>query len=293
MTVFVILHYRAIAATRTCVERIRALEGVSHIVIVDNASPDGTGRLLAEEYAGEAQVTVLLNNENAGFARGNNLGIEWAVRNLSADFVVALNNDVEIWQKDFAVRIEEIYKEHPFDVLGPDIVSVFSGIHQNPKSFHGCTLESVRRKRANVKRSSNPILLLLSSGEKNSPAIWKRAQRRQRAKQKIDSSVPAEGIVLHGSCVIFSGRYLKGHTEPFYPKTYMYYEMEILEWRCRQEGSVVRYDPSISVLHYQYVASKQEYKSIVKRSKFVIDCLMDSLAAAEELILAEGGGETK
>lgn len=293
MTVFVILHYRAIAATRTCVERIRALEGVSHIVIVDNASPDGTGRLLAEEYAGEAQVTVLLNEENAGFARGNNLGIEWAVRNLSADFVVALNNDVEIWQKDFAVRIEEIYKEHPFDVLGPDIVSVFSGIHQNPKSLHGCTLESVRRKRANVKRSSNPILLLLSSGEKNSPAIWKRAQRRQRAKQKIDSSVPAEGIVLHGSCVIFSGRYLKGHTEPFYPKTYMYYEMEILEWRCRQEGSVVRYDPSIFVLHYQYVASKQEYKSIVKRSKFVIDCLMDSLAAAEELILAEGGGETK
>lgn len=293
MTVFVILHYRAIAATRTCVERIRALEGVSHIVIVDNASPDGTGRLLAEEYAGEAQVTVLLNNENAGFARGNNLGIEWAVRNLSADFVVALNNDVEIWQKDFAVRIEEIYKEHPFDVLGPDIVSVFSGIHQNPKSLYGCTLESVRRKRANVKRSSNPILLLLSSGEKNSPAIWKRAQRRQRAKQKIDSSVPAEGIVLHGSCVIFSGRYLKGHTEPFYPKTYMYYEMEILEWRCRQEGSVVRYDPSISVLHYQYMASKQEYKSIVKRSKFVIDCLMDSLAAAEELILAEGGGETK
>lgn len=293
MTVFVILHYRAIAATRTCVERIRALEGGGHIVIVDNASPDGTGRLLAEEYAGEAQVTVLLNEENAGFAKGNNLGIEWAVRNLSADFVVALNNDVEIWQKDFAVRIEEIYKEHPFDVLGPDIVSVFSGIHQNPKSLHGCTLESVRRKRANVKRSGNPILLLLSSGEKNSPAIWKRVQRRQRAKQKIDSSVPAEGIVLHGSCVIFSGRYLKGHTEPFYPKTYMYYEMEILEWRCRQEGSVVRYDPSISVLHYQYVASKQEYKSIVKRSKFVIDCLTDSLAAAEELILAEGGGETK
>jgi hypothetical protein len=39
------------------------------------------------------------------------------------------------------------------------------------------------------------------------------------------------------------------------------------------------------VLHYQYVSSKQEYRSIVKRSKFVIDCLLDSLTAAEELIL--------
>ena len=48
MTAFVILHYRAIEMTRTCVERIQALEGNNHIVIVDNASPNGTGRLLEE-----------------------------------------------------------------------------------------------------------------------------------------------------------------------------------------------------------------------------------------------------
>lgn len=291
MTAFVILHYRAAEMTRTCVERIRALSGSNYIVIVDNASPNGTGELLAEEYAGEDNITVLLNQENAGFARGNNLGIRWVCENLKADFVVVLNNDVEILQKDFAVRIGEIYRENPFDVLGPDIVSVFSGIHQSPKSLKGCTLESVRKKRANVKRSSNPILLLLSSGEKNSPAIWRRKQRRERAKQQIDSSVSAEGVVLHGSCVIFAKRYLDTHPEPFYPKTYMYYEMEILEWLCRREGNVIRYDPSISVLHYQYVASKQEYKSIVKRSKFVIECLLDSLKAAEELILEDSGEE--
>lgn len=292
MTAFVILHYRAIDMTRTCVKRIQALNGSNYIVIVDNASPNGTGRLLAEEYAMERNITVLLNPENAGFARGNNLGIRWVREHLLADFVVVLNNDVEILQKDFAERIGRIYEDHPFDVLGPDIVSVFSGIHQSPKSLHGCTLDSVRRKRANVKRSSNPILLLLSSGEKNSPIIWRFVQRRQRAKQNIDSSVSAEGVVLHGSCVIFAKRYLDTHPEPFYPKTYMYYEMEILEWMCRREGSVIRYDSSISVLHYQYVASKQEFKSIIKRSKFVIDCLLDSLTAAEELIL-EAGGEAE
>ena len=56
-------------------------------------------------------------------------------------------------------------------------------------------------------------------------------------------------------------------------------------------GSIVRYDPSISVLHYQYVASKMEYRSIVRRSKFVIDCLLDSLDAAEALILASDASE--
>ena len=280
MTAFVILHYRAIDMTRICVERIRDLDGCNHIVIVDNASPNGTGAVLAKEYAGKGQITVLLNKENAGFARGNNLGIAWAKENLAAEFVVVLNNDVEILQKDFAVRIGEIYREHPFDVLGTDVLSVFSGIHQNPKSLKGCTLESVRSKQAKVKRSSNPVLLLLSSGEKNSPVIWKRVLRRQRAKQQIDSSAPAK-------------RYLEGHPQPFYPRTYMYYEMEILEWRCRREGNVIRYDPSVSVRHYQYVASKQEYRSIVRQSKFVMDCLMDSLAAAEELILSADGEESR
>ena len=168
-------------------------------------------------------------------------------------------------------------------------MSVFSGIHQSPKTLHGCTLESVRHKRACVARSKNPILLLLSSGEKNSPAIWRLVQIRNRKKQHIDTTRPAEGVVLHGSCVIFSRRYLARHPEPFYPKTFMYYEMEILDWLCRQDGSVVRYDPSISVLHYQYVASKMEYRSIVRRSKFVIDCLLDSLDAAEAAHPRVGG----
>lgn len=291
MIAFVILHYLATDMTKKCVEEISALPGEKHIVIVDNASPNESGKVLEEAYVSNDEITVILNHENSGFARGNNLGVKWVLENINADFVVVLNNDVGIVQKDFIEKIGKIYKEHPFDVLGPDILSVFSGIHQNPKSLHGCNLEAVRKKRAGVKRTKNPILLLLSSGEKNSPAIWKQFQRRKRAKQHIDTSIKAEGVVLHGSCVIFSARYLEKHPEPFYPKTYMYYEMEILDWICRKEKSVVLYDPSISVKHYQYMASKQKNRSIIKRSMFVIDCLLDSLDAAEELILqTEGEG---
>lgn len=285
MTAFVILHYRAIDTTKKCVACIKVLAGDKHIVIVDNASPNGTGKMLAEDFAGDPLVTVILNPENSGFARGNNLGVRYVVEKLDADFTCVLNNDVEILQNDFIHKIAEINAEHPFDLLGPDIISVFSGIHQSPKTLHGCNLESVRKKHAAVERSKNPILLLLSSGEKNSPAIWRQVQRRRRKKQNIDSTKAMEGVVLHGSCVIFSRRYLARHAEPFYPETFMYYEMEILDWLCRQEGCVVRYDPAISVQHYQYVASKMEYRGIVRRSKFVMDCLSDSLAATEKLIL--------
>lgn len=285
MTAFVILHYRAIDYTRKCVACIKTLEGSKHIIIVDNASPDGSGAALKAEYKGDKEVTVLLNKENSGFAKGNNFGVRYGKCKLAPDYTVVLNNDVEITQKDFIARVDQIYKDHPFDVLGPDIVSVFSGIHQSPKRMQGYDLEAVRKKMAYVKRSQNPILMLLSSGEKNSPITWRHVQRRKRAEQHVDSSVAAEGVVLHGSCVIFSKRYIEEHPEPFYCKTFMYFEMEILEWLCRHEGKVTRYDPSISVQHYQYMSSRQEFRSVLKQSKFVCKCLMESLKAAEELML--------
>ena len=176
MTAFVILHYRAIDTTRSCVKSIRALAGDKHIVIVDNASPNGTGAVLAEEFAASPDVTVLLHGKNDGFARGNNVGTRWVYEHLDADFTVVLNNDVEIPQHDFIPQIARIYAQHPFDLLGPDIVSVFSGIHQSPKTLHGCTLESVRHKRACVARSKNPILLLLSSGELTGQLLVGRAE---------------------------------------------------------------------------------------------------------------------
>lgn len=290
MTAFVVLHYRAIDYTRKCVEHIKTLDGEKHIIIVDNASPDGSGIVLKGEYKGDKEVSVLLNKVNSGFAVGNNYGVRFGKCKFSPDFTVVLNNDVEINQKDFISRIYAMYREHPFDLLGPDIVSAFSGIHQNPKTMKGISLESVRKKMAYVKRSQNPILMLLSSGEKNSSALWRRAQRRRRARQNINSAVAAEGVVLHGSCVIFSRRYIEKHPEPFYCKTFMYFEMEILEWLCRHEGGLIRYDPGISVLHHQYMASKMEFRSILKQSQFVCKCLMDSLKAAEELILMVEAG---
>lgn len=285
MISFVILHYLAVDSTLKCIDCIKALGGDNNVVVVDNASPDGSGPMLADKFKNDGRVFVVLNDENAGFARGNNLGIAYACENFDPDFVVVLNDDVEIEQTDFCERIYEIYDQHPFDLLGPDIISQYSGVHQSPKHMRGCSLDSVRKKAAYVRRSQNPVLLYLSSGEKSNGPLWRWVLRRRRRKSGIDFSAPAQGVVLHGSCVIFSRRFLNGHLWPFYPGTFMYYEMEILEWLCRRDGSVVRYDPSLNVLHHQNVATGMQYRSIVSRTRFVTECLLESLAAAEELIL--------
>ena len=53
---FVILHYIAAEETEKCVESLLRLAGDKKIIIVDNASPNGSGKKLQEMYRDEAAV---------------------------------------------------------------------------------------------------------------------------------------------------------------------------------------------------------------------------------------------
>jgi GT2 family glycosyltransferase len=62
------------------------------VVVVDNASIDGSTEMLQEKFP---YVEFIKNVENTGFSRANNQGIRHALIN-KAKFVLLLNNDVEI-----------------------------------------------------------------------------------------------------------------------------------------------------------------------------------------------------
>lgn len=75
------------------------------VIVVDNASTDGTAERLKHDYPA---VRVLLNRKNLGFAGGNNVGIRTAL-DQGADYVFLLNHDTEV-ALDFlteAVRVAQ------------------------------------------------------------------------------------------------------------------------------------------------------------------------------------------
>ena len=76
--------------TRECLEAIRKTAGMIpyEIIVVDNASTDGTGDyLLQEESAG--RLKVIFNKENLGFAKACNQGARIA----GGKYLIFLNND--------------------------------------------------------------------------------------------------------------------------------------------------------------------------------------------------------
>lgn len=90
----VVLTYNNLEFTQAC---LHSLELHSHypnweLIIIDNASCDGTQDFLLQYEADHEHVKVILNEENLGFAAGNNVGIRAA----SGDYLVLLNNDTYV-----------------------------------------------------------------------------------------------------------------------------------------------------------------------------------------------------
>ncbi len=135
----ILLNYKGVEDTLECV---RSLEKCSYdnfdIIIVENASPDDSYERLKEKFGDNPgvepnKVILLKAEENGGFAKGNNIGIEYALEN-NADYIMILNNDTLV-EPDF---IEELLK--PFkrdDAIGVTTGKIYYEEKRNTFWFAG------------------------------------------------------------------------------------------------------------------------------------------------------------
>jgi GT2 family glycosyltransferase len=79
-----------------------------HVVVVDNASTDGTAELLGRDFP---EVEHLRLAHNLGYARANNAAMRRALE-AGADFVALVNNDVEV-AHDWLRGLLDAARAHP------------------------------------------------------------------------------------------------------------------------------------------------------------------------------------
>lgn len=87
----ILITYNNLEYTKLCLESIRNNTDYPDydVVIVDNASNDGTIEYLEEYCAQQSNVILIKNPTNRGFAPANNQGVAAS----SSEFIVFLNND--------------------------------------------------------------------------------------------------------------------------------------------------------------------------------------------------------
>ena len=285
ITAFVILHYMAFDETIPCVESVRriAREG-DVIVVVDNASPNGTGADLVLEYADSPDVDVLLLEKNIGFARGNNAGYAYARDNYDCDYIVVMNNDMEIpAETDFRGELDRAYEQFGFDILGPDVFSTAAQYHQNPQTRAVPTRDELRQ-RIRVMRAKYALrpmirlkwLVKSQSGQQASP---------HHSDVYIDE--PQTDVLLHGSFYVFSRKFIQREPQCFFDGTFMYMEAEILHWQSQRKQYVELYWPSIKVLHHEDASTNMAYSKQYDKAVFSLRCLIQSCEAFVALMDGE------
>lgn len=257
MIVFVILHYNEIDYTNMCIKSIRKKVFKNYkIIVVDNKSPNLTGEILEKEYRKSNDVEVILNSQNYGFSKGNNIGCERA-RKLNPNYICVLNNDVEIVSDNFLEKIEAEYNENKFHLLGPIIWNTELNYDQN-------YFQVVGSKKSAKKRLVNNAIAYYAA--KYNIYILYKIFNKVKSILKINDG-KEDG--LHGACLIFSKDYFQKYEKIFLEKSFMYYEENFLNFRKVKDSLIFKYSDKIKVFHHESVSTKKSQKNKVEKIKFV------------------------
>lgn len=255
-TVFVILHYCQAEVTKDCVESLLKLEGEKVIIVVDNASPDGSGDVLKQFYSDKESVKVLLNKDNLGFAGGNNVGYVYA-KSLNPDFVIILNNDTLINDKEFLNKLNksDLLQYH---IIAPDIIT-YKGRHQNPFKKSGITKKEVlrllRRKRLSLLFYSLPLLYKVKTFDEPKEDDCTEKDRMY-------------DIVPHGAAIIFTKKWIDNEDLSFRPGTFMYFEEDLLFLYIKKKNYHTIYEPSLQITHLEDMSTNVAHNNIRKKMVF-------------------------
>lgn len=113
----IILTYNQLNYTKMCIKSI--LEKTAYpnyeIIIVDNNSYDETPGYLGQIEKEYKQIKIILNNENVGFAAGNNIGIKHS----TGDYIVLLNNDTIVTRGWLTNLIKHLEADKTLGMIGP------------------------------------------------------------------------------------------------------------------------------------------------------------------------------
>ena len=136
----VIVSYNTRQLTAACLESVYGALSTSDlqasIVVVDNASSDGSAAMIRRRFT---QATLIDSEENLGFARATNLGIdEMATSPTSPRYILLLNPDTIVSQGALPLMVSYLDRHPQVGVVGPQL-SYADGSFQHG-AFHFPTL---------------------------------------------------------------------------------------------------------------------------------------------------------
>jgi len=207
----VILNYNGKKFLTDCIESIKLETNHEYeIIVVDNASPDNSGRESAIKYP---ECKFILNERNLGVPEGLNIGI----KNSSGEFIVLMNNDVKVtrgWLDNFL----DAYKNNGHALYQPKFLKMI-----NPEILDG----------------TGDMINIFGFGF-----------ARDKGKKDHNVGNRIEEISYASGTCMFLPRKIISDVGYFDQKLFAYHEELDFGWRARLYGYKSFYVPNSIIYHY-------------------------------------------
>ncbi|WP_436686497.1 glycosyltransferase [Lactiplantibacillus plantarum] len=267
---YVILHYLAFQDTVKCASSIMKIDKNSYIVIVNNDATEESDEKLKYYFRDFHNVIILTTKVNMGYARGNNIGIDYLLKNIKCDFIIVCNNDIIIRQKELAKEIITEYLKSDFAILGPKIVDInevdleTNPVRNAPIKYNQIRMLIMKRKVKWLLCKLHLSFLVHNAGTKSDKVSM------------LDSNKRQENVQLHGSFLIFSKNYFKVF-HGFDNRTFLFFEEDILFRRVLKENLKIVYSPKIKVIHSEDGSINMKTRNNRERNLFIFSNEIKSL----------------
>ena len=117
----IIVNYNGIDDTLECLNSLKSLSYPNcEVIIVDNASRDASSAL-NKIYNDFPNVKIISLGQNLGFAGGNNVGIDYALKQQKAECILLLNNDTVVAPDFLKKMIEAGELDEKMGIVGAKI----------------------------------------------------------------------------------------------------------------------------------------------------------------------------
>ena len=115
----IILNWNGLKDTEECLESLKKITYPSYeVIVVDNGSAGDDIKVLRERF-GE-YIYIIENDRNYGFAQGNNIGINHALKG-GAEAILLLNNDTIVAADFLSELVNAAESDHKIGLAGPKI----------------------------------------------------------------------------------------------------------------------------------------------------------------------------
>lgn len=236
----IIINYNTLEITKDAINSIleKTKEINYEIILVDNASVDGSVEYFENNYKGK--ILFIKNTENLGFGRANNKGIKIA----KGKYVFLLNSDTLLINNAIKILYDFMEKSENIGVCGANLYDnlkkpIGSFAYKYPNIFSVC----YRLKRK----------------------LYKKMTRKEL--EHNYNIYPIEVAFIVGADMLIK-KELLNEVGTFDEDFFMYYEEIELQYRIKKHGYLIKNVPSAKIIHLEEQSSNKLNKETFKEKKY-------------------------